>query len=1287
MNRQTISRMLIPLLVASISSFAFAETAELRGYGRVTAIFPDRESAIFHCQSAEKADILLGKMLADLFWDAGNQVTTSTLRTDGTSLTIRKWNPYSEICAGRDGATVFAVGGATDADLIVRLKKLPNLNLRTAIFNPVKSYPRYLDHYDLRAYKAYTHAMASEHNLGLDSHWKFLRQFGMGGIAFQDLGLTNQNPAPGVVSFTSADYEIREADRNGGAATIGLATGGEAPLWIYNLNPDSMMRPAPTTLLGAWGGTATGGSHYESWWLSQQQRADGAMDFTRRAMERYRNNPALSGWHLYTGSPGAEFGFHDRTGEFWDYSPTGKAVFRAWLKDVRNIDLPALGTRWYGDPLHFKSWDQVDPPDPNTVFFDGLPAGTAKRLDTGWQWATARVGQQNPPASGSAAWFPVAMPPSQRQTLLPWGEAFYRVGFDAKPNAPLWLSCAALLRSGNPVVVWLNGEKIAELKSVNNPMPFSVDLAGKLKSGANKLVLRIPRQSEEKADSSSFGEGKLFGPVYLSNIQPKRYPDLGPQGNARYSDLRAWQIAGVEHAHRSMLDEAYALDPDHPFNLSGDAGVGCDVFSRLAAEYGASCQHTGREAWYHPWWPGIGMLGGFYGTGEESGTASEPILTRELAWMMIDGDSNHNLFWDIEDYQNEEKKSGWFTRNKRAIQCFGKYLRAMPKIAILRSGRCIQLGSEEPWNHDLGRGDLQSLHYDNAYATETELLNGKADVCPILFDSGNDILDSETIEGIRSYVSKGGTFVALPDTGLRPPAGSNENPLARLTGLTTRPHGDDTLAFETGAPLFSSMAGSSFRTSGVALTPPANKAVEAVARWSDGSIAIAVVPIGKGRILQLGSWFFWDRGATERRFMESLFGALGIVRDADASDGHIWTRHAITKNGLEDWLIACNDSDQATTADVRLRAADRPEVVRETLAGESVSFTYENGVVSIHEVNFSPHGLHIYAVKRANLAGGLPFWWAEKTKYWSVPPAAASANVHLAQAWIKSADARSVASGRTVPFTEWRIQPDADPASDGWMQPEYNANGWQLAPIGPWNLMHLNGLEAYRGTMRYRSEFSVPSNWSGRRIILHLFDWDRPIAYDQALFYINGKQVGEYHAHGWSQGYAFDVTDLLLPGHNSLAVRVTGGKEFSGIGGSIWLEPELKVTADLDLAGEWRLMNPAFRLASTTVLPGSPTGRSIQREFTLDRNWFSHRLYLHLETPSQWLGLISVNGRPICTNGFMHPFAPRAEVNLTPYLREGKNTIELWPFSTTPNVYAENSSQIAMPVTAVKLVR
>lgn len=1267
-----------------------AQTVDLRGYGKVQAEFAPGQ-AIFHCADAAHADIVLGKMLADLFWDAGPDATTHPLLVEGVNVTVHAWAPYGVLMVGRNGAEVVAVGAADDGALKIVLLQQPQFLHGTPVFTPEKPYPRFLDHYDLRAYKAYTIAMTSTRGLGLESHWPFLKKYGLGGIAFQSLGVTNQYPAPGVINFVSGDYEMNLAAKENSVAAIGLGGGGEVPLWIYNKMPDAMMQPSPTTLLGGWNGSGYVGAHFESWWLPAERRTSGALLFLRQSMERYRDNPALSAWHLYTGSPGAEFGFHGRTGEFWDYSPVGVAAFRNWLRETRKYDLATLGQRWHGDPKRYTSWEQVEIPDANGFFGGNDPSSV--RLAEGWKWASARDGVATPPPADSPDWIPLAMPPSQQGVLLPWGESFYRVEFDAKDFAPrpqVWLACNALARTSNPTVFWLNGVKLAVVPTPESE-PVAIALAGKLKPGRNELIVRVPRGGQEKPGEGQVWEGKMFGPMFLTAAEPKRYPYLGTQANARFVDLRMWQIAGVTATHRTMLDMALAIDPDHPFNLSGDASIGNDQFTALAEEYGATCQHTGREAWYHTWWPGLGLVGGFYGTSEESGTPSTNgfagTMTRELGWMMIDGDSNHNLFHNSEDYQIEEQKTGWFTKHQRAIQCFGKYLRVMPQIAILRSGRNMTLGSQEPWQWDLGTGRLQQAHIDNAYATETELFKGMTDACPVLIDGGTEIMDDDVIAALQRYIEKGGTFIALHQTGRHSSIQQDAQPLARLTGMMTAAHASGKLRIAKEAPVLGAFGDREWVGSGVSLQPtpgaiPGEPPVP-VASWDDGSTAIAVRRLGKGRIIQLGTTCWREHF----ELMERLLLDVGVKRNAQSADPDVWTRKATSKNGLQDWLLAFNNSDTKRTADVRLAVDQKPDVVWDLLTRAPVESTYANGFVTIPKVSFTAHETRLFAVKRADLVEGLAFWWGEKTRFWSRPPAASAPGVAAAKKWL--ATVKPEANTATIPFQRWQFLADRDgtvnSAQDAWLQVGFADASWTKLDNGPWNLQ-VPSLADWHGIGLYRSTFTVPPAWKDRHVVLTLFDWNCPIVYDQGEFYLNGTKVADYKARGWSHANVYDVTPLLKEGNNVLAVRVTGGKEFSGICGSIWLAPELHFASELDLAGAWRAVQSDYHTETPAQLPGKPTGRYLTRDFDLPAAWNGKSVFAHVEIENQWLGCIVVNGKLIATNAYLHPFAPRCEVNLTPYLVPGKNRIELWPYATLPSVFAlEVKPLLAMPVSVIRL--
>jgi hypothetical protein len=615
---------------------------------------------------------------------------------------------------------VFAIGATDESNLTTKLGGETDSLTGTVTTEPLKAYPRYLDMFDLRAVKAYTYAMRGNAGFTLDSHWPFLKNFGLN-IAFQALS-ARQTDGPGLFAYAPVDYEFQLANQNNGLASVGLAAQGEAPLWEYNRKPYLMAQPSPTSLLGTFLSTGGTGAHYESWGITPQDRAESSQIFVQQAMQRYMDNPALGAWQLYGGSPGGEFAYHDRYTEFLDYSRSAQFLFRSWLQNTRHLDLASLGQRWYGDSARYSSWDQVTIPDFNEFY--GPLDKTALLLSDGWQLSSARDAIELPPPAGDPSWLNVEMPPSQQRMLLPAGEAFYRIEFDPKDWASsreAWLVCDAYARSSKKVGVWLNREKLTDAPA--NAAGFSVDLAGHLKPGMNELIFRVPRGGTETTGAATYSEGHVLGPVFLTQARPVNYPNLGKTNNARQSDVREWQAFAVQSSQMGMMNTAMAIDPNHPIVISGGGGLLGDKISEVAEKYAAAMQFTGREGYYNPWWSGIGLLSGVYATSEESAQANATALTRELGWMLFDADSNHCLFLNLDLYQKEEQTSGWFTKHKKALQLIGKFQRVMPDAAIFVSSRDERTGSREPWNTDIGRGELQAAHFDNAYATETQLIN------------------------------------------------------------------------------------------------------------------------------------------------------------------------------------------------------------------------------------------------------------------------------------------------------------------------------------------------------------------------------------------------------------------------------------------------------------------------------------------------------------------------------------------------------------------------------------
>jgi len=161
---------------------------------------------------------------------------------------------------------------------------------------------------------------------------------------------------------------------------------------------------------------------------------------------------------------------------------------------------------------------------------------------------------------------------------------------------------------------------------------------------------------------------------------------------------------------------------------------------------------------------------------------------------------------------------------------------------------------------DLGLGELESVHYDNVYVTQKGLESGLADRYSLLFDSGSEFMSPETVAALRRYVEQGGTFVALHTSGRHTALEPDSGPLAALSGyrVTGRERGGK-LRFGSELPIFKGWEGKAFEGSGVVMEAASNEApTAALARWSDGSVAVGYRRVGQGQVITLGSTFWRD---------------------------------------------------------------------------------------------------------------------------------------------------------------------------------------------------------------------------------------------------------------------------------------------------------------------------------------------------------------------------------------------------------------------------------------------
>jgi hypothetical protein len=1267
----------IAVLVISRTVLHATETADLRGYGKISAdLAPHR--GVFDCENAEKADILLDKLQADLFWDTSVPPKRTDIHVGTATVAAYSLEGHGSAVIARSGRRVVILGAPDEDQAAALAAKEPLLLGGDVTSQAAKPHPLSLDYFDNRAFKAYTSPMKSSRGFGVESHWPFMKSLG-GAMAFFGPALAppmaGTSAAPGAFSWVTADYEVREAERQGEMVVLGPEGGGVVPVWARNISPENMMEPSDTTALGDWGGAFMAGSGCESWSTPLEQRSLFGLGFFQRAIERYGSSPAVGGWMPFAGSPGVEYSLHHgRAMSSWDHSPTGQEGWRRWLREERRWSLADVGIRWYGDPKRFSSWAEVRVPDLNGFF--GAFGPDSFQLTNGWRWQNAAAFAPNPIASEAQGWVPVAMPPSQQQAFLTGtGVNYFDVTLDPsdwrkeqKEGADVWLVFGMIGTGSNAVKLWWNDHALEvpkDLASRNGS--FAIRVTGLVKPGPNHLQVALACASYQACN------GKLAGPVFLTAHEPKRFPYLGRQANARYVDLIEWQAWAISDYHRQTFKLARKLDPDRPFVLSGWSAGLTDHGIRLATDFGMGVENTGREASYRPHLPGLGMAAGFYSTSEWSGTPLGDSLDRGFGWILFDGDSSHCLYHNIEDFQQRERDDGWFTKHRRQIQLFGKYLREQPKVALFQSVETANFAPEEArW--DGGHAQMPAAHYDNVYVTEQGVKDGLADSYPVVIDTGSAFMEPDTAAAIRKYVERGGTFVAIHNTALHTAIEPDACALAGLSGfkVSTKGRGGK-LRFDSDPPIFREWEGKEFDGWGVVMDSVSSGGDPAIplAKWSDGTVAVGYRRVGQGRIITLGTTFWWDGkdaagiwtkpGELNRQFLERLFTDCGVTRTANASVPEIWTRKMVTKNGLQNWLMALNGTPAAREADVWMATEGQPEEVINLETDTKVPFVLGDDGVSIKGVHFNAYEIKTFAARRSTLAGSLPVWWGEKTTYWKRTPAQIAA-----KDMILPEPNRDIGEA-IIPLEKWRFQTDADntiTSQGAWTSLPFDDAAWKIKEDGPWNYFDPE-LSDYHGTGLYRIKFTVPRSWDGRRILLGLYDYDAPIVYDSGDFHINGTKVASYAARGWSQTLNYDVTSLAHPGENVLALKAVGGPKLGGLGGVVWIESWSPLIPSLDLNGVWQAVKGDWLTRVDAAVPGSVKAKYLVREMQIPVDWKGKGVFLEWSSRNQWVGSVVINGKPINYNAFAHPYGLFARVNVTPYLKPGeRNVVEIWPFQT-----------------------
>ncbi len=1303
-TRKRLAWALVFVITLWIAGAAAAEPGPhvLQGYGRVSLEVAETGDgpAVFRCDDDAAADRLLSKLRADFSWDRLTGPRPQRLADGVLALRV---GPHDLLLFARQGRTVYALSSAS-AEALERQRARLKLDREHSRFKAQRRHPLSLDFFDLRAVSMY-YLPLNVLDLAKGLHRYDAGPLGQTSAFWHSSGYGHSFFGPyfgvdeladGAEHFFPHQWMIRQAVADD---VIVMSHLGQfaAPWWMRNRFARDIVQWDPYAISGWDALGAMGGTHLS------QHADDEAFAYTQRfSRHALAAIKTTAGDHLGCfrevagGHPGDELALHHASTELMDYDEAGQKAFRRWLQEARGLDLASLGRRWFGNPGRYHSWDEVLVPS-HFEFF-GRFGDDSLNLLSQWSWRpdapqAESEGWPRPDYREDDSWTPTDLAPSMQQ--------LFSVRLQERRTAAAREEHRGLVSQE----VRSLGVAGPTARPRNLPRRASGRHAERAGRGLSQRQLPGTDPSPDRAiRARGHSRDRPDGP------RPER---AVPEGAERHHSragvphpARAAALSLSGHAAKRPLGRSARLDgrearlgmeARRTCCASGRAGRAALVLPRQQprAVGPVSGAETGignrgapfhrRRLVVHALVAGDRLCLGAYATSEEGGTITDPhALDNELAWMLLNGQGHHNFYYSAIDYMRLEKTCGWFSRHRRLLELIGKSSWSRPSVAVFRSARNELYFPEDESREgsDLGRGALQAAHYANVYVTEAEIRAGLVGDYPVVIDAGNMVIDDATLRALADYVRGGGTLVTVENTGRHALLQPDTWPIARLTGMRVLgPRENMRLTIPADSRQLPHLAGTAFQGDGLAMAPAEVASGEAspeiLARWSDGTAAAVTRRLGRGRVVVLGS-SFWrsgtDRTADGRRLEQSLqsmlladlLTGLGVRRQVDASSEDIWVRRLVTKNGLQQWVVAFN-AGRGTIQDltVRIPLAQRPRRVADVVSGQTVEFTWDSGEVRIAGLTLERSAVRVLAVENPRPLTAVAHWFSEKCRYEGRAPE------------IKLAKEPAPPPATSIVFGDFRFRPaDAGARQDlAWLGEPTDRRPWKPQGYGFWDEQ---GQPAH-GVGLYRQAFRLPDAWRGRRVLLACMSYDYPVFLEKAEFYVNGRAAGQYQGHAWANFDVLDITPYLVPGENRLAVRVEAEQVRGGYLGQLVAYPLENLEDPRDLREAWRLYDDNRHYRSVS-LPLKAAGRHLETDVALPAQWQGKDVYLEFEVADRWVGILVVNGRVISYNQSLHPYPNIMQVNLYPWAKPGQtNRIELWP--RTP----EDTPSVRMVVDRVRI--
>ena len=1197
---------------------------KIRGYGPVTAKFltlQDKASgqsvvvSTFNADSASHALTIVSKYLADLTLSPGVTVSSLTAaKRQFRLISVATGDKYTGCVVGHSGYVL----AAAKAEELQRLLGAEAAFAGPTVVTGVTKYPMYLDRFDRFGWGFYSFADAENDwhsNVLADEDWcakhgfryeLYLQPGGFNGESF------------GISDIPQTRWKVDEAKKRGLAIAAHLY-GAMPTAPAYS---DGFEQPAPFLETGWYNWSYDCKTQPHMSWLDPEGRDYYARQ-TGEQMQLLVNEPNQTAWL----SPFAENG-----GDGWydlnnDFSPAATANWRSTLQGKR-LSLSPLSAMYNRPPdAPFHSWGEV--PVPEFATFAGL---SRQVVDLTGPWAIRQEKTADEGIAGqwwnadvtSPEWTTITMPGSDLFRQFDkhgpntgnnptegnkWCLRDFSLTANQLAHSPLYLYTFLRPDAGNdklPAPMYVNGQFVGNASGWD-----AMDVTSLLKPGPNRLALRT---------------NVFNGRVFLSTEQPSYFPHLSPERNRLWMLWREWYYRSMYDDTRETFDVMRKVDPNRPIKCMAPDGYGITQFYDLAEHYGALGHFTGEGVWMFPWEKRYGYLYDVPGSSEGAGPQGDVrgcFLSMDRVF--LEGLNGHEEVFEAQNYIDNAPLRAWYEAHTAVLRQLGRYDIAGPQIILYRSTTADQYGGagapahapqqnrtiQYVYDWDIERGAAQAAGQSCLYLDDGSLREGKMNPYKVMVDCGNELVNPQSLALIQKWVAKGGTYVTWPFTGRGTITNTDSWPITRLTGCgiaKVQATGTGSVTISKGQPYLRALAGKTFPDDGKSINSDhtqENKisvelkrapGSEVIGRFEDGTPAIVVRHVGKGRIVILGSAFFrnsqdimgvWQPQQNEIDFWSDLMRGLGQPAVNTTNDRGIWSQRYRMNNGLDDVVVLNNFADADRTVRLKATVGRVPSAVYAVRMNSvtPIPFHVSGHTVTISDIAIPKDEVQVYLFRTHDPADSAQHWWTYQQKMWhAVTP---------------------ITAPLTKPARHW-----SDPAVDlthGWQWTQALAQGvdWTGANVhdAHWarydlSIMNFAGADPKK-PVYLRRHFLVPAQWLHDAAVTRLVQGIQLLDGTQAQLYLNGQQLRDWNR---DQGTEMDISSRLHAGDNVLAVALRPGTgPYLGVSGTTFLMREPAPSQIIDLAGVYQ--NHDKSGPATVTLPGTVTAAYPTRSFLVPADW------------------------------------------------------------------------------------